>query len=69
MIVWITEDNTILYANRKTETSTNVGSGASYATNLSYVATNTTGPFKLVAQSSTTGTNTVKGNIWAVRIA
>jgi hypothetical protein len=69
MTVWITEDNTLLYANRKTETSTNVGAGTSYATNLSYVATNTTGPFKLVAQSSSTGTNTVKGNIWAVRIA
>ncbi len=69
MIVWITEDNTLLYANRKTETSVNVGAGTSYATNLSYVATNTTGPFKLVAQSSSTGTTTVKGNIWAVRIA
>jgi hypothetical protein len=69
MFVWITEDNTIAYTSRKTETINQTVALSNYATNLSYIATNTTGPFKLIAQSSTTGATVVQGNIWAVRIA
>jgi len=63
---WI-GDNTVLYANRKTECQMILGSGDPFVSTLSYVGTGT-GPFLLVAQAN--GSNsTGEGKIYCTRIA